>query len=68
MECIRQLDRYAKEQQPNQRLACPTCRKNWELGDVFEVCRTAGEQWADLTDVATEWANMEAQNDEAEEW
>lgn len=67
MECIRQLDKHAKEQ-ANARLACPSCRQHWSLDDVLDVARTAGQQWADLTDVATEWANMEAQNDDVEEW
>lgn len=67
MECIRQLDRHAKEQL-NARLACPSCRQPWRLDDVLDVTRTAGQQWAELTDVATEWANMEAQQDDVEEW
>lgn len=64
MQCIRQLEAHARDL--SKPLECPTCRKACEIDDIVNVSRTAGEQWKELTDVATEWAMMDGEPDEAE--
>ncbi|KIM25907.1 hypothetical protein M408DRAFT_17125 [Serendipita vermifera MAFF 305830] len=68
MTCIRELDRHAKEQEQraNRNLACPTCRQNWDLSEVLYVTRTASEQWQELIEIATEWAQMDTRRDDVD--
>jgi hypothetical protein len=68
MACIRELDRHAREQQEGTRrnLACPTCRQAWDFSQVVRVTRTAGEQWQDLIDIATDWAKLDVTRDDAD--
>jgi hypothetical protein len=58
------MDRHAKSEE--KQLTCPSCREPCNMDDVFHVAKTAGEQWQQLTDVATEWANMDLQKDEVD--
>ncbi|PVF99987.1 hypothetical protein CPB86DRAFT_796143 [Serendipita vermifera] len=64
MDCIRELDKHARSDE--KQLTCPTCREPCNMEDIFHVTKTAGEQWQQLTDVATEWANMDLQKDEVD--
>lgn len=62
--CVRQLVKHARDSGKN--LVCPTCRKESELDELLDITRTAGEQWQELTDIATAWANLDMVRDEAD--
>ncbi|KAG8754564.1 hypothetical protein FRC14_004944 [Serendipita sp. 396] len=63
--CIKQLEAHSGPSR-SERLPCPVCRKEWAFREVLDVSGTASDQWQRLTDVATEWANIDAKKDDAD--
>lgn len=67
LDCIRALDTNLRAQGGvNKPLSCPSCRRECHLRDVMKVTKSARDQWEELITIATEWATLDTEMDEAE--